>query len=92
MLYLVSVVNVSKTNTTLPAHSDQDDLLLIILVSDDDHAAFSKLYKRYWLAACASARDMKKSMELAEQVVQYIFIELWSNLKRAGKSVDIQPA
>ena len=92
MLYLVNVVNVSKTKTTLPAHSDQDDLVPIILVPDDDQAAFSKLYKRYWLTGCAFAREMKRAVEPAEQVVQDIFIKRWSNVKRAGKSVGLQPA
>jgi RNA polymerase sigma-70 factor (ECF subfamily) len=82
MLYLVNAVNDSKTKTTLPAHCDQDDLALIILVSDDDHAAFSMLYKRHWQMVYAVAREMTRSGELAEVVVQDVFIKVWTNRKR----------
>lgn len=82
MLYLVNVVNDSQTKTTLPAHFDQDDLELIILVSDDDHAAFSMLYKRYWQKVYGVAREMTRSGELAEEVVQEVFIKVWTNRKR----------
>lgn len=55
-----------------------DEMLLNLVRLEDDHAAFSELYNRYWDKIYLLAANALNSPEEAEECVQDIFHSLWS--------------
>src|SRR5215217_105095 len=53
-----------------------DEELVLMIAADDGHA-FKTLYERYWKRMLVRAYSLLKSHELAEEVVQDAFINLW---------------
>ncbi|WP_149240338.1 sigma-70 family RNA polymerase sigma factor [Dyadobacter sp. 32] len=62
------------------------DELLVRLMRVDDAEAFNEIYKRYWKSLFQSARYKLKSDELAEELLQNLFLNLWE--KRAVQQID----
>jgi RNA polymerase sigma-70 factor (ECF subfamily) len=58
--------NYSSTNWT-------DDILLDLIRQEDNRAAFSELYLRYWKILTNAAFKRLKSEEAAEEAVQDLF-------------------
>lgn len=54
-----------------------DDILLDLIRLEDDRAAFSELYLRYWKVLTNIAYKRLKSEETAEEAVQNVFISLF---------------
>lgn len=50
-----------------------------IAVARDDRNAFERLFRRYYRALCEYARSILGDRELAEDVVQEVFIYFWNN-------------
>lgn len=57
-----------------------ETLLKFLKISDE--LAFKELYLRYWKKLFYSAVNKINSKEVAEDVVQTIFVELWDNRER----------
>ncbi|HEY0770927.1 MAG TPA: RNA polymerase sigma-70 factor, partial [Sphingobacteriaceae bacterium] len=55
--------------------SDND---LLELLKKDDVYAFKEIYKRYWKKVYGAAYKRLKSKELSEEIVQELFVTLWS--------------
>lgn len=55
--------------------SDND---LLELLKKDDVYAFKEIYKRYWKNVYGAAYKRLKSKELSEEIVQELFVTLWS--------------
>ncbi|QNK64867.1 RNA polymerase sigma-70 factor [Pedobacter sp. PAMC26386] len=55
-------------------HTDEE---LIILLKDNNEAAFTELYNRYWSKLYRVAYNQLKITEDAEEIVQDIFIDIW---------------
>jgi len=55
-----------------------DELLLDLIRSENDRAAFSELYTRYWDKIFLLAANALNSPEEAEECVQDIFLSLWN--------------
>ena len=55
-----------------------DDLLLDRLIKGD-RQAFEILYNRYWLSCCNAAYKRLNDKEIAQDIVQNIFVRLWIN-------------
>ncbi|MES2456269.1 MAG: RNA polymerase sigma-70 factor [Bacteroidota bacterium] len=62
-------------------YADQE---LTVLLSEGDHAAFTEIYKRYWVFLFRHARRMLHDDDEAGDVVQEIFTQVWR------KSTEIQ--
>lgn len=62
----------------MSSYSDLSDQQLLSLLSIGDELAFSELYKRYWKRLLAIAYHHTKDKTLAEEIVQEIFISLWT--------------
>ncbi len=62
------------------------DELLVRLMRVDDADAFNEIYKRYWKPLFQSARYKVKSDEVAEELLQNLFLNLWE--KRAVQQID----
>jgi RNA polymerase sigma-70 factor (ECF subfamily) len=59
-----------------------DEILLDLVKSYDDRAAFSEIYFRYWQVLLDTAYQRLKSREASEQIVQEVFIDLF--IRRDG--------
>jgi len=57
--------------------SDQE---LIALLKQGNHDALAEIYQRYWAVLYIQARKMLQDEELARDIVQEVFIGLWSSL------------
>lgn len=68
-----------------------DSILLEMLRNEDDDAAFSELYNRYWDKLFAAAYKRVRSVEAAEEIVQDLFVDLWNRRRvldiRSGLAV-----
>lgn len=62
------------------------DELLVKLMRVDDADAFNEIYKRYWKSLFQSARYKLKSDELAEELLQNLFLNLWE--KRSVQQIE----
>jgi RNA polymerase sigma-70 factor (family 1) len=62
------------------------DELLVRLMRVDDSDAFNEIYKRYWKPLFESARYKTKSDEIAEELLQNLFLNLWE--KRAAQQIE----
>src|SRR5688572_30270502 len=50
---------------------------LVLLIADDNEQAFKILYEKYWAKMLVKAYVLLKSHDIAEEVVQDAFINLW---------------
>lgn len=72
--------------TALPNHMDYkvfDDEILLKLLKTGDGAALEEVYKRYSEAVFLAAFRKVRSKEVAEELVQNIFISLWAKREQA---------
>ena len=53
------------------------DTILIELLETGDESAFQEIYLRYWYKLYMVARRKVSAEEDAEEIVQYIFVDLW---------------
>lgn len=51
-------------------------------MKQDDPATFQQLYAHYYLALCVYARRFTRSKEIAEEVVQEVFLKLWEHQRQ----------
>ncbi|HRN56596.1 MAG TPA: sigma-70 family RNA polymerase sigma factor [Agriterribacter sp.] len=59
-----------------------DEKELLDLLQQGDHAAFSELYQRFSLFLLTYAHKITQDQSEAQDIVQTIFINLWTNRKR----------
>jgi RNA polymerase sigma-70 factor (ECF subfamily) len=64
-----------------------DDMLLDLIRLEDDYAAFTELFERYWNPLMTAAGKRIASIEVAEELVQDIFLSFF--LRRKEIQVDI---
>jgi len=58
-----------------------DSKLLCLLKTEQDKMAFSELYNRYWDKLFGAAFKRVKNVEVAEEIVQDLFTDIWSRRK-----------
>lgn len=63
---------------------------LLQFLKDGDEKAFAELFLRYREAALATAFHLLKSNELAEDVLQEVFMQLWKGSDKAFMIEDIR--
>lgn len=72
-----------------PAGSTSDKELLNLLV-DDDHAAFTSLYEKYWeLLFNISFKSLKDKAQ-CKDVVHDVLLDLWQRRKQAGAIENLE--
>nr|WP_199082821.1 RNA polymerase sigma-70 factor [Pedobacter sp. ASV19] len=64
-----------KMMTDYKHHSDEQ---LITLFKQGDHAAFAEVYNRYFFVIFYKVNQMLRNRQIAEDVVQEIFVRLWA--------------
>lgn len=52
---------------------------LAVLLSNEDHYAFSEIYERYWAVLFRHARRMLKDEDQAADLIQDLFAAIWTN-------------
>ena len=62
----------------LNASFSTDDDLLLQQIHDGNELAFDLLYEKYWAATYASAYKRLKDTDQAKDIVQEIFIHIWT--------------
>lgn len=60
-------------------HSDDD---LVCLLQEGNEAAFDEIYNRYCKTLINEAHKRLGNLEFAEEIVQDVFIDLWTNRER----------
>jgi RNA polymerase sigma-70 factor (family 1) len=68
----------------MSAHSDFSDQELLVLLADGDHAAFAEVYARYWNGLYHTAFGILRQEDIAQDIVQEVFIDLWNRRQAAG--------
>lgn len=61
-------------------YTSLDDTTLTELLNTDEKGAFQEIYKRYWKKLFQVA-ERKVRREIAEEIIQDIFVNLWNNRK-----------
>lgn len=59
-----------------------DEQLLNFLTQKDDERALVEIYKRYWKHLYNQAYKRLKQAEICEEIVQDVFVDLWTNRKK----------
>lgn len=63
---------------------------LFIAINQGDPATFQQLYAQYYTALCVYARRFTRSKEIAEEVVQEVFLKLWEHQGRLSISGSLK--
>ena len=69
-----------NTFKTLAGYRTHNDAELFALVKAGDDRAFAEIYDRYWELLFRHARRMVKDDNLAQDIVQDVFISLWDKI------------
>jgi RNA polymerase sigma-70 factor (family 1) len=64
---------------------------LLLRIAKDDAEAFAQLYDHYWNRIYSLARVYLKSSQTAEDLVQEIFLKIWSGRKTLGEVRSFRP-
>jgi len=73
--------------SVLPSLSDQE---ILALIGQDDRAAFSELYNRYWQSLYQTAWNVLRDQEACMEVIQEVFVWLWEH--RSGLQINSLPS
>ena len=63
---------------------------LIIKINKGDLRAFKELYLRYYIPLCIYAKQYTKTKELAEEVVQDLFLNIWEQKGQLRITVSLK--
>jgi RNA polymerase sigma-70 factor (family 1) len=72
----------------LPYNSYSDQELMVLLKQNDDKA-FTEIYNRYWEKLFSVAGNKLSNLELAEELVQNIFLDLWNRREQIEITVAL---
>lgn len=67
------------------------DSLFVRVMEGDDYAAFEKIFKCSYKSLCAFASQIIRSRELAEEIVDDVFYNLWKNRKKIQINTSFRP-
>ena len=68
------------------AYADEE---LMDLLWSSDHSAYAEIYQRYWAPLYRHARKMLQNEEEARDVIQDVFVMLWSKREELDLSVSL---
>lgn len=63
-------------------YSSWNDAQLVASMTAGDKAAFDEIYERYWKKLYNESYKRLRSMEQVEELVQSVFVDLWSKKER----------
>ena len=68
------------------SYNSLTDSQLTDLLSEGDEGAFNQIYKRYWKKVYTESYKRVKDIEIAEDIVQDVFADLW--IKRCTRKIE----
>jgi RNA polymerase sigma-70 factor (ECF subfamily) len=74
----------------ITANENADDRLLLRRMKENDEGAFTALYDKYWRLAYDTAYKRLNDTDLAKDLVQDIFVQLWNT--RTSSDINNFPA
>ncbi|MFA4870100.1 MAG: sigma factor [Pedobacter sp.] len=66
------------------------DQELLLLIKENDYAAFDKLYGRHWRSVYDVAYKRLKDQNTSKDIVQDIFVDLWDK-RKSKQIIDLVP-
>lgn len=66
----------------MPDYSIYTDEQLLERIAEDDQEAFTAVYHRYWKSLYLRAKNMLTDADLAQDIVQEVFISLWNRRRQ----------
>jgi RNA polymerase sigma-70 factor (family 1) len=69
-----------------PIYNTLTDKELLKYIAQNDHLAFEQLFNRYWTSLFDTAYNVLKSKDLAEDIVQEVFVNIWQ--RRSSLKVE----
>ena len=88
MYNIIVILAISKERMSI-YHTYNEEQLIEFLRSGD-HAAFTEIYNRYWEKLANAAYQRLHSREDAEEVVQEVFVNLYSRRKELSPKSTIE--
>lgn len=73
-----------------PAYNRNEDNALFLLLKKRDKEAFSMIYQKYHRYLYALALKYLKSSEMAEDVVQHVFVKLWESTDKIHIEINLK--
>lgn len=73
-----------------PATIEAGDLALVARIESGDESAFEELFRRYYRDLYLFALGYVRSRDLAEEVVQEVFVRLWERRQRWSPSSSLK--
>lgn len=67
-----------------------DDMLLDLIQTEDDYAAFAELFRRYWSPLMSSAGKRIPSIAVAEELVQDVFLSFFLRRKEIRVNTSVE--
>lgn len=67
------------TDKSVINYNIYDDHQLLSFIAKDDDLAFDEIYERYWSKLYAYAYNRIRIKEICEEIIQDVFVSLWSN-------------
>jgi len=67
-----------------------DEKVLVDRLIDGDQTAFELLFHFYYSGLVTFARQIVLDVDEAEEIVQYLFVQLWSNRKKIRESSSLK--
>lgn len=77
-------------STSSNGYEPYSDDQLVAALAADDRGAFTELYNRYWHVLYQLACQKLRDKEMAEELVQELFISLWTK-RRTASIRDLKP-
>jgi RNA polymerase sigma-70 factor (ECF subfamily) len=74
----------------LPKYGRNEDSALFILLKKRDKEAFSVIYQKYHRYLYSLALKYLKSSQMAEDVVQHVFVKLWESTDNIHIEINLK--
>ncbi|ANI90394.1 hypothetical protein A9P82_14520 [Arachidicoccus ginsenosidimutans] len=68
----------------MPTYRDHTDQQLVELLKQEDRAAFTEIYERYWQVLLRTAYRILQDEDAAQDAVQNVFFSLWQRRKEVN--------
>ena len=74
----------------VPDYSSNTDQILLQQISQNDQAAFTAIYQRYWQLLFREAMNVLRAQKEAEDCVQELFIALWKRRETLAVTTSLK--
>ncbi|MRX68357.1 RNA polymerase sigma-70 factor [Flavobacterium resistens] len=90
LLSLLRIIQFTKSQKNLPSLLSNQDKTLIDRLRSGDESALTELYNAFWQALFVSAYNVIKDKELCEDIIQDIFLNIWTNREKLEIHISLK--